>query len=69
MKLLPALKVYLLVECIKIVGSQDGEGKQKLPVKIQESIDQMWQDIISYIKFIHAGYCNYNSNIGITGSE
>ena len=28
-------------------GGKSGEGKQKLPIEIQQRIDQMWQEIVT----------------------
>ena len=28
-------------------GGKSGEGKQKLPVEVQQRIDQMWQEIVT----------------------
>ena len=36
-----------LVSRVRKDGGKSGEGKQKLPVEVQQHIDQMWQEIVT----------------------
>ena len=36
-----------IVSRVQKNGGKSGEGKQKLPVEVQERIDQMWKEIVT----------------------
>ena len=37
----------VVVDRVRKNGGKSGEGKQKLPVEVQQHIDQMWQEIVT----------------------